>query len=189
LAAQPLPPRKRKRCKPEKNAPQFNLREYLYQLTGVDLTAIDGLDALTIHKVLSETGVDMSPWPTSKHFASWLSVCPQNDKTGGKVIKSHTRQSQNRAAAALRMAAQSLTHSHSALGGYCRHMQAKLGKAEGITATAHKLARIIYAMLKNRTPYRDPGEGYYEERARERAVKNLKRKAQQLGFELTPATV
>jgi transposase len=187
LAILPLPPAKRPERKSEKNTPQFELREYLYEMTGVDLTQVDGLNALTIHKVISETGVDMSAWPSGKHFASWLTVCPHNDKTGGKVIKSHTRKSQNRAAAALRMAAQSLTHSHSALGGYCRHMQAKLGKAEGITATAHKLARIIYAMLKTRTPYRDPGQGYYEERARERAIKNLKQKAQQLGFEVVPA--
>jgi hypothetical protein len=123
----------------------------------------------------------------NKPFVSWLDLCPQNDKTGGKVIRSGTRERQNRAAAALRMAAPSLTHSQSALGGYCRHMQAKLGKAEGITATAHKLARTIYTMLKTRTPYRDPGQGYYEERARQRAIKNLKQKAQQLGFEVVPA--
>jgi transposase len=109
-----------------------------------------------------------------------------NDKTGGKVIRSRTLKSQNRAAAALRMAAQSLLHSDSALGSYCRHMCARLGKAEGITATTHKLARIIYAMLKIHTGYRDPGTGYYEGQARERAVKNLKRKAKELGFEVVP---
>ena len=111
-------------------------------------------------------------------------MCPHNDKTGGKVIRSRTLKSQNRAAAALRMAAQSLLHSESALGSYCRHLCAKLGKAEGITATAHKLARIIYAMLKNRTEYRDPGAGFYEGQARERAIKNLKRKAKELGFDV-----
>lgn len=186
LAAQPLPPAKRPPRKSGGNAPAFDLRLYLYQMAGVDLTQIDGINALTAHKVLSEIGVDMSPWPTVKHFTSWLSVCPHNDKTGGKVIRSRTLKSQNRAAAALRMAAQSLLHSDSALGSYCRHMCAKLGKAEGITATAHKLARIIYAMLKNHTEYRDPGTGYYEGQARERAVKNLKRKAKELGFEVVP---
>ena len=186
LVAQPLPPARRPQRKSGGNAPAFDLRLYLYQMAGVDLTQIDGINVLIAHKVLSEIGVDMSPWPTVKHFTSWLSVCPHNDKTGGKVIRSRTLKSQNRAAAALRMAAQSLLHSDSALGSYCRHMCARLGKAEGITATAHKLARIIYAMLKNRTEYRAPGTGYYEGQARERAVKNLKRKAKELGFDLVP---
>lgn len=182
----PLQPRKRNRRKPEKNAPAFDLRLYLYQLAGVDLTQIPGLNALTVHKVLTETGVDMSPWPTVKHFTSWLGICPHNDKTGGKVIRTKTKKTQNRAAAALRMAAQSLVHSNSALGSYHRRMRARLGKPEAITATAHKLARIIYAMLKNQTEYIDPGENFYEEQARQRAIKNLHRKAHRLGFDLVP---
>jgi len=173
-----------KKTKPRGNEPDFNLRLYLYQMAGVDLTRIDGISILTVQKVLTETGVDMSAWPTSKHFASWLSLCPHNDKTGGKIIRSKTKKSQNRAAAALRMAATSLLHSKSALGGYYRSMRARLGKPEAVTATAHKLARIIYAMLKNQTEYRDPGEGYYEGQARQRAINNLKRKAKKLGFEL-----
>jgi transposase len=175
-----------KQTKPRGNEPHFDLRLYLYQVAGVDLTRIDGINVLTVQKVLTETGVDMSAWPTGKHFASWLSLCPHNDKTGGKIIRSKTKKTQNRAAAALRMAALSLTHSKSALGGYYRSMRAKLGKPEAVTATAHKLARIIYAMLKNQTEYRDPGEGYYEGQARQRAVNNLKRKAKKLGFELVP---
>jgi len=186
VAQQPLRPRKRRRRKPEGNEPDFDLRLYLYQMAGVDLTQIDGVNALTVQQVLSETGVDMSPWPTVKHFTSWLSLCPHNKKTGGKIIKSGTQKSQNRAAAALRMAAQSLAHSKSGLGAYYRRMRARLGKPEAVTATAHKLARIIYAMLKNQTPYHDPGEDYYEERVRQRAIKNLKRKAKRLGFEVTP---
>ena len=186
ISDKPLPPRQRQRHKPEGNAPNFNLRLYLYQMAGVDLTQIDGVNALTVQKVLAETGVDMSPWPTVKHFTSWLSLCPHNDKTGGKVIKSRTQKSQNRAAAALRIAAQSLAHSESSLGAYHRRMRAKLGKPEAVTATAHKLARILYSMLKNRTEYRDLGAEHYEEQARQRAIKNLKRKAKQLGFQLVP---
>lgn len=173
-----------KHAKPRGNEPDFDLRLYLYQMAGVDLTRINGISVLTVQKVLSETGVDMSAWPTSKHFASWLSLCPHNDKTGGKIIRSKTKKSQNRAAAALRIAATSLLHSKSALGGYYRSMRARLGKPEAVTATAHKLARIIYAMLKNQTEYQDPGEGYYEGQARQRAINNLKRKAKKLGFEL-----
>jgi transposase len=154
----------------------------------VDLTQVDGVNTLTVQKVLTETGVDMSPWPTVKHFTSWLSLCPHNDKTGGKIIKSHTKKTQNRAAAALRMAAQSLAHSKSALGSYYRRMRAKLGGPQAVTATAHKLARIIYSMLKNRTEYVDPGVEYYEEQARQRAIRSLKRKAKKLGFELVSVT-
>ena len=153
-------------------------------MAGVDLTEIDGVNTLTAQVVLSEIGTDMSKWPTVKHFTSWLGLCPHNDKTGGKVIRTRTHKTQNRAAAALRMSACTLSHSHSALGGYYRRMRAKLGAPEAVTATAHKLARIIYAMLKNQTEYQDPGEGYYEKQARQRAIKNLKRKAHQLGFQL-----
>ena len=150
----------------------------------MDLTQVDGLNALTVQKVLTETGVDMSPWPTVKHFTSWLSVCPHNDKTGGKVIKRSTKKTQNRAAAALRMAAQSLSHSNSALGAYYRRMRARLGAPQAITATAHKLARIIYAMLKNQTEYVAPSEDEYEEQTRQRALKRLKRTAKNLGFQI-----
>jgi hypothetical protein len=175
------PPKPRSRSK---NAPDFDLRRYLDRWAGVDLCEIDGLKALTVHQLLTETGVDMSPWPTVKHFCSWLGVCPHNDKTGGKVIKSRTKKTQNRAAAALRIAAQSLSRSKSTLGAYYRRMRAKLGGPEAITATAHKLARIIYAMLKNQTEYVDPGQRYYEEQARQRAIKQLRRKAKELGFEI-----
>jgi len=184
----PLPPPIRKRRKASKNTPDFNLRFYLYRWAGVDLTQIDGPDALTIQKVLTETGVDMSPWPTVKHFTSWLGLCPHNDKTGGKVIKRSTKKTQNRAAAALRMAAQSLSHSKSALGAYHRRMRARLGGPEAITATAHKLARIIYAMLKNQTEYVAPSEDAYEEQARQRALGRLKRKAKTLGFQIIPVS-
>jgi transposase len=186
IATRPLPPRKRPRRQPAGNEPAFDLRQYLYQMAGVDLTQIDGVDVLTVQKVLTATGVDMTPWPTVKHFASWLSVCPHQDKTGGKVIKSGTKKSQNQAAAALRLAAQSLAHSDSSLGAYYRRMRAKLGKPEAVTATAHKLARIFYSMLKNQTEYCDPGVAHYEAQSRQRALKNLKRKAKKLGFKLVP---
>ena len=145
--APPLPPRTRPRIK-RQHEPAFDLRSERYYLAGVDLTAIDGVEILTVQAVLTETGVDMSRWPTVKHFTSWLGLCPENAKTGGKIIKRGTKPSANRAATALRLAAQSLIYSDSALGAYCRRMRSKLGKAQAITATVHKLARIIYAMLK-----------------------------------------
>ena len=117
----------------------------------MDLTRIDGVDAHTALKVVSEVGVDMSRWETPKHFASWLGLSPNNRVTGGKVISSRTTPSANRAAAALRLAAFGLHRSDSALGAFLRRKKAQLGPAKAITATAHKLARIIYAMPEVRT--------------------------------------
>jgi transposase len=172
--------------KPRKNQPHFDLRRSLYEMTGVDLTQVDGLDALTIQTVLSITGADMSPWPTAKHFASWLHVCPNNKITGGKVRSRSTLPTQNRAALVLRVAAMTLSHSNSALGAFFRRVRTQHGTLVAITATAHKLARIIYAMLKNRTPYHDLGASYFEEQHRERAVNSLKRRAAVMGFSLQP---
>ncbi len=184
----PLPPSKRTKRKAGRHEPPFDLRRHLFHMAGVDLTQIDGLDILTIQEILTHTGTDMSPWPTMKHFSSWLSLCPHNDITGGKIIKAATKKNQNRAAAAFRMAARSLMHSQSALGAYCRHMIAKLGKPQGITATAHKLSRIFYSMLKHGTEYRAQDPDEYDQQVRERTIKNLTRKAKQLGFELVPST-
>jgi transposase len=184
-----LPPPKPKHQKPRKNQAHFDLATTLYRTVGVDLTAIDGIDALTAQKVIAETGLDMSRWPTVKHFASWLGLAPHNKKTGGKVISSRTKKTQNRANTALRVAAQSLSRSHSALGGFYRRKRTQHGAAIANVATAHKLARIIYHMLKYREPYSDPGEAYYEQRYRDRAIRNLKRKAISLGFDLTPTPV
>jgi transposase len=186
--APPLPPRIRPRAK-RQHEPAFDLRSELYHLAGVDLTSIDGVEILTVQAVLSETGVDMSRWPTVKHFCSWLGLCPENAKTGGKIIKRGTKPSANRAATALRLAAQSLIYSDSALGVYCRRMRSKLGKPEAITATAHKLARIIYAMLKTKTPYKDPGADHMEAQVQERKLKGLQRQAKELGYQLTPIAV
>ena len=182
---EPLPPAP-KRPKPGKNQPRFDLASSLYQTVGVDLTAIDGIDALTAQAVLAEIGLDMSRWPTVKHFASWLGVSPHNDKSGGKLLRSHTKKTNNRANTALRIAAQTLARSQSALGAFYRRIRAKHGAAVAVTATAHKLARIIYFMLKERKPYQDPGATYYEQQYQERALRTLKRKAAQLGMKLVP---
>lgn len=191
VQASPLQPPRGRRRKRTGNQPGFDLRLHLYQMAGVDLTQIDGVDVLTAQTVLSEVGTDMTAWQSVKHFTSWLGLCPHNDKTGGKVIRRRTLRNANRAAGALRIAAQSLVRSQSELGNYYRRMRAKLGAPAAVTATAHKLARIIYAMLKHRTEYRAPEAGYYEEQARQRAIQNLQRKAKRLGFQLIqpePAT-
>jgi transposase len=182
----PLPPASKKHRR-QGNAPDYDLRAYLYQLTGVDLTLIDGLEVLSIQTILAEVGLDMSQWPSVKHFTSWLRLAPNNDVSGGRVLRRSTPKTQNRATQAFRMAAQSLSHSQSALGGYYRRMRAKHGAPKAITATAHKLARIFYYMLKDRKSYNDPGQDYYEQKYRERVINNLKRRAKELGLELVPS--
>lgn len=180
----PPAPRTQKR---RKNQAHFDLGGALYRLTGVDLTQIDGVDELTLQKVLSEIGTDMSKWPTVKHFTSWLHLCPNNKITGGKVKHRGVQPTQNRASTALRVAAASLKSSDSALGAFFRRMRARLGTPAAITATAHKLARIIYFLLKERKPYHDFGADHYEQQYRERVLRNLNRRAAKLGFRLEPA--
>lgn len=182
----PPDPRKRKR---RKNQPHFDLAQSLYRMTGIDLTAVDGLEAMTVQDILSEIGTDMSPWPTVKHFASWLRLSPNNKVTGGKVKQRGTLPSQNRANTAFRMAAQSLARSDCALGAFYRRIRSRHGAPTAITATAHKLARIVYSMLNNRQPYHDPGADYYDEQYRLRTIRNLQRRASKLGLRLEPVGV
>ncbi len=164
----------------------FDAHAQLYRLTGVDLTRIDGIDTATALTVVSEIGTDMSHWKTVKHFTSWLGFCPGTKVSGRRVLSSKTKPSANRAAAALRMAAASLSRSHSALGAYLRRMSGKLGKPQAVTATAHKLARLVYSMLKHGTDYVDAGQDSYQRHYRERVVQNLTRRAKELGFVLVP---
>jgi transposase len=182
LASKPVKATKSRR---RKNQPYFDLTGLLYQMTGVDLTHIDGVDALTALKVVSECGYDMRAFPSEKHFASWLTLCPNHRITGGRVKSRRTRQAHNRAAQALRVAAQSLHRSQTALGAYYRRMRTRLGAPKAITATAHKLAHLIYRMLKYGEDYVDKGQEYYEEKYKERIVQNLKNRARALGYELT----
>ena len=179
----PPAPRTKKR---RKNQAHFDLAPSLYRLTGVDLTQIDGVDELTVQKVLSEIGTDMSKWPTVKHFTSWLCLCPNNKVTGGKIVQRGVQPTKNRASTALRIAAASLKRSDSSLGAFYRRMRARAGTPVAVTSTAHKLARIIYHMLKERVPYQDFGVDYYEQQFRARAIHNLNRRAAKLGFRLEP---
>jgi len=175
-----------RRGKRRKNEPYFDLSQSLYRITGVDLVRIDGLDAVSVQKIISEVGLDMNKWPTVKHFTSWLRLSPNNLVTGGKTKRRGTQPTQNRANAAFRMGALSLARSNSALGGFYRRMNARKGAPKAITATAHKLARIFYCMLKYRREYCDPGFDYYERQYQERVIRNLRRKAAQLGYSLEP---
>ena len=183
-----VPPEQPRRNRIQGNAPRFDVRSHLYRMTGVDLTRINGVDAHTALKVVSEVGTDMTRWPTARHFASWLGLSPNNRVTGGRVISSRTKPSANRAAKALRLAANALYRSDSALGAFLRRKKAQLGAPKAITATAHKLARIIYAMLRYGQQYVDLGAEYYEAQYHERALRAAKRRAAQLGYELVPTS-
>lgn len=178
-------PKGRRRSR-AKNAPRFDVRQALYALCGVDLTTVDGIDVTTALKVLSEIGPDLSRFKSAKHFCSWLGLCPGTKVSGGKVLSGKTKRSANRAAQALKLAAAALRASQSALGAYYRRLCARMDKAKAVTAAAHKLARILFALLTKGQAYVDQGQHYYEERYKERVLYHLKRKAQQLGFELQP---
>ncbi len=182
-----LPPQKRSYRRKDKALP-FDARKDLYSITGVDITKIDGVKETTALKIISEIGTDMSVWPTVKNFASWLCLSPGNKISGGKILSSKSKTSANRAAMAFRIAAYSLTRSNSALGAFYRRKRSQLGAPKAITATAHKIARLVYSMLKYGSEYVDPGQDYYEEKYRERIIKNLHKKVKKLGYEMVPQT-
>jgi transposase len=163
-----------------------DVRDLLFKKSGVDLFAIPGLAADTLLTVASEVGFDMAPWKTEKHFASWLSVCPGTKKSGGKVLNNKTKRNPNRATQAFRMAANSLSHSQTALGAFYRRIKARSGGQQAVTATAHKIARIYYAMLTQGTSYVELGQQAYEQRYKERRIDHLKVQAKSLGFQLVP---
>jgi transposase len=172
-----------------KNAPAFDVRACLSHILGVDLTARDGLEASSAQVLLSAIGTDMSKWPTEKHFASWLGLAPHNDISGGKVLRSKPLKGNRRAAQALRLAAQTLGRTQTALGSDYRRLRARKGPPHAITATAHKLARMVYHVLKHRTPYQPQSQETYEQQLRQRTIRHLKRTATRLGFTLLPQPV
>jgi len=180
---QPLPPPPRPR-KRGGNQPAFAVRAPLHRITGGDLTQIEGLDETTSLVILSEIGLDMQRWPTVTHFTSWLGLCPHHRVSGGKILRRRTKPCATRAATALRLAAACLHHSQSALGAFFRRMKARMGAPKAITATAHKLARLIYTMLKHGTAYVRQGMDEYAQQYRDRMVKNMTRRAKALGYTL-----
>jgi transposase len=169
------------------NDRRFDARTRLDEMAGVDLTAIEGIEANTALVILSEVGTDMSRWPNEKAFGSWLGLAPNPKKSGGKVLSAATRPGSGRAAKALRLAARTLHRSQSARGAFFRRIASRRGVPKAITATAYKLARIVYAMLKQGMPYAQQGMQEYEAAYRERQVRLLKKKARELGYELRPS--
>jgi transposase len=167
------------------NEPHFEIRTPLHQLTGgVDLTQIDGIAPYTALKLIAEIGTDMPRWATEKHFTSWLTLAPKNQISGGRLLSSRTEPSANRAAVILRMAAMTLGRGPTALGAFYRRLAARIGKAQAITATARKLAILVYRALKGELVYRDPGANAYDLQQRTRVLRRLRQRAATLGFEL-----
>jgi hypothetical protein len=177
------------RRKARGNEPGFDLRTHLHRLFGTDLTTIPGIDVLTAHTLLTEIGPDLSKFPSPQAFASWLGLCPDNRISGGKVLSVKTRRVKNRAALALRMSAQAVQGSRTSLGGYYRRMRAKLGGPKAITATAHKLARIVYHLIATGQGYEESVFLRHEAVHRDRMQKRLRAQAAALGLKLVPDLV
>jgi transposase len=176
-----------KKCKVMKPTRAIALREEAYRILGVDLTTIPGVSVLHVQTILAELGGDISRFRSAGAFSSWMGLCPDNDISGGKVLWSGTRKVKNRIAITLRMAAQSLQKSESALGEFYRRMRAKLGPPKAITAAAHKLARVVFHLLKTKEPYDESVFVKAEQNYRKRTEIRLKAQAQALGYLLVAA--
>jgi transposase len=174
------------KAKPRKNQISFDGRVLLEERLGVDLARIKGLDVLTILTVISESGSDLSRFPTDKHYVSWLGLAPGTNKSGHRVLSSRSRRTTNRAATALRLAAQSLLKSNSELGAFGRALRARIGAEKAITAVAAKLARRIYLSLQTGRVYEDRGADYHDEQHRHRSLVSLRKRARRLGLQLVP---
>jgi hypothetical protein len=184
---EPLPPRRTRQL--SRNEPAFEIRSPLYRMSGgVDLTQVPGIGPLSALKFIAETGTDMSRWPSDKHFTAWLTLAPQNKVSGGKRLSSKTQPSANRAAQVLRMAAMSNSRSDNALGAFHRRLALRIGTTKATTATARKMAVIIYHMLKDGQPYREQGAENYTAQQRKRRLSHLNKQAAALGFKLVPDT-
>ena len=179
----PLPPARRPR-RPRQNEPHFDVRTPLHQLTGTDLSQIDGIGPYNALRLIAEIGTDMTRWPTAHHFTSWLTLAPQNKISGGRLLSSRTPPSANRAAMTLRLAALNLGRTQTALGAFYRRLAYRVGKAKAVTATARKLAILVYRTLNGDLVYQDPGADTYEAHDRARTLRRLRQRADHLGFAL-----
>jgi transposase len=177
-------PTARSRRRVRSNEPHFDVRTPLHRLTGADLSQIDGIGPYNALRLVSEIGTDMSRWPTERHFTSWTALAPHNKISGGRLLSSRTQPSANRTAAILRVAAMSLGRTQTALGAFYRRLAYRIGKAKAITATARKLAILVYRTLKGELVYQDPGAATYDARHRESVVRRLRQRAAALGFSL-----
>jgi hypothetical protein len=176
-------PRKRGR---KSNDVRFDATGPLFQALGVDLTLIDGIEVGTALVILGEIGVDVSRFPTEKHFASWLRLCPPQDESNNTKKRRGRPKSTSRVTIALRMAARSAGKTMTPLGLFYRRIRSRIGALGAVKATAHKLACLIYRMLKYGQEYVVQSMEEYEARVKANMLKVLERKAAAMGFQLTP---
>ena len=134
--------------------------------------------------IIAEVGTDLNAFPSEKHFANWLGLCPTNETSGGKVLRRRTPKVVNRAKGAFRQAANSLLHSKSYLGAQFRRLRTRLGAPKAITAMARKLACLFYRLLTKGQQYVDRGAAYYELRHREQQIRYVLKRAHQLGLQV-----
>jgi transposase len=179
-------PAKGKKRSRARNAPKFDVREHLFKVCGVDLTRIDGIDVSTALVVISEIGPDMGRFQSVKHFTSWLGLCPGTKISGGKALSRRTRHVVNRASTLLRLAALAAGRTDTWIGRFYRRKRSHLGAPKAITATAHKLACVIYHMLKYQEEYLPLDVIIYDAKAQEHRMRHLRKQAESLGFELIP---
>jgi transposase len=184
----PFTPKPR-RCGRKLNDMAFSACGPLFQALGVDLTQVEGIDVSTALVILAEIGVDVSRFPTEKHFASWLGVCPRQHESNKAKKKRSPRKGKNRVAMALRMAAQALWRTLSPLGAFYRRIRSRIGGKGAVTATAHKLVCLVYRMLKYGTEYVKRGMAEYEQKVRRQMERALQRKAAALVYQLVPTCV
>jgi transposase len=186
--AEPKMPKRTKRqpYQKQRNEPEFDLRREVYRIVGVDLTDVPGISAVTAHTIVSEIGTDVSRFRNASAFTSWLGLCPEKSISGGKVLYTRTRKVKNRVSIALRAGAQCLYQAQNYLGEFFRRMKWKLGTPAAVTATAHKLARIIYHLLSTREPYNESLFLRFDEAAAQRAETRLRKQAAKLGFQIVP---
>lgn len=183
----PLPP-PRGRVTPRDNDPRFDVRTPLYALTRTDLSQIDGIGPANALRLIAELGTDMTRWATAQHFTAWLALAPHNKISGGRLLSSRTPRSANRAAAIFRLAAVNLGRTQTALGAFYRRLAYRIGKAKAVTATARKLALLVYRTLKEGLVYADPGAEAYDRAHRAALLRRLRQRAGTLGFQLVNAT-
>ena len=187
VPAAPLPAAKSSHKQPQRNEPQFAAREECYRVLGVDLTAVPGLQAPTVLVLLCELGPEFAAkFPTAKHFGSWLGLCPDNRITGGKIYSVRTRDVKSRVAEALRLAAQSLWRAQNYFGDLYRRWKARLGSPKAITAMAHKLARVLWHLLKFKQPYNPEVFAKEEEKMKRQKLARLQNLATTLNYRLVP---
>jgi transposase len=183
----PPPPTSRtKKNSKSKNRPAYNVRAHLVRILGIDLVDVIGISESLAQTIISEIGTDMSRFPTSKNFCSWLGLAPHNDISGGKVLRSHVMKVHNRAGQALRQAAQACSRSHSIFGAFYRARSARSSSEEAVVATAHKLARVLYHMLTCREAFTPESIRDFDQKRQQREVRHLQKRAKALGFALQP---